>query len=64
VFTVWVVRKRQTPHVGVYEAANVTDAMRDALQKAAAEWNCTPDELSIVGIVEGDLRELERKDGK
>ena len=42
----------------MYTATDAADAIRQALEKAAAEWNCARDDLSIVGVVEGDVREL------
>jgi hypothetical protein len=62
-FTIWVVDAHRTavPHVDVYDARSVTEAMEQALQRVAREWACDPVQLAILGVAEGDLRTLDRQ---
>ncbi len=63
-FTIWVGNAGRVsgPHVGVYDAPNVIQAIQQALQGAALAWSCHPDTLSVVGIAEGDLTASNRED--
>ena len=56
-FTIWVANEGRTlgAHVGVYDAPDVIQAIEQALHKAALDWSCHPDTLSVLGIAEGDL---------
>jgi hypothetical protein len=59
-FTVWV-RSEQGAQIRVVvrDVNNVNSAIRQALEQAAQEWACDPDTLTIYGIAEGDITNLE-----
>jgi hypothetical protein len=59
-FTIWLRNEQQLQiRVVVRDVANVDAAIRQALEKAAQKWACDPGTLSIYGIVEGDITDLD-----
>jgi hypothetical protein len=62
-FTIWVKNEKraQTRLIVVCDATNVNAAMREALDQAAKSWACDANTLTIYGIVEGDISDLEPK---
>ena len=58
-FTVWLKNDlTAATHIGVYYALDVTGAVQQAFEKAAHEWECDLDNILLIGVAEGDLREL------
>ena len=58
-FTVWLKNDlTAATHIGVYYALDVTGAVQQAFEKAAHEWACDLDNIFLIGVAEGDLREL------
>jgi hypothetical protein len=46
----------------VYYALDVTEAVQQAFEKAAQEWECDLDNIFFIGVAEGDLREVSGRD--
>jgi hypothetical protein len=62
-FTIWVRNEQQLQiRVVVHDAIDVNVAIRQALEKAAQEWACDPGSLTIYGIAEGDITDLDPED--
>ena len=58
-FTVWLKNDlTAATHVDVYSALDVTEAVQQAFEKAAQEWACDLDNIFLIGVAEGDLREV------
>jgi hypothetical protein len=60
-FTVWVSDASQhgTHFVQAFQAADIEDAKQQALLECAACWGDAVEELTILGVAEGDVRLLE-----
>jgi hypothetical protein len=55
-YTVWVENEQlDAKLVIVCDAPDASAAIRQALEQAAREWECSTDILSIYGIAEGDV---------
>jgi hypothetical protein len=61
-FTIWVRNVHWAQiRIVVRDLDDVNAAIRQALEKAAKEWACDPDTLTIYGVAEGDVTELNRE---
>jgi hypothetical protein len=59
-FTIWVRNTRGAQiRIVVRDATDPRSAIRQALEKAAQEWACDPATLTIYGIAEGDITNLD-----
>jgi hypothetical protein len=59
-FTIWVRNEQRAQmRIVVRNVTNLNAAIRQALEKAALEWARDPDTLTIYGIAEGDVTDLE-----
>jgi hypothetical protein len=59
-FTIWVRNEQRAQiRIVVPDAPNVSAAIEQALDKAAQEWACESDILTVYGIAEGDITNLE-----
>jgi len=59
-FTIWMRNEQQAQtRVVARDVTNVHAAIRQALEKAAEEWACDPGTLTIYGIAEGDITDLD-----
>jgi hypothetical protein len=61
-FTIWVRSEQQVQtRIVVYGATNVNAAIRQALDQAARAGPCDAETLTIYGIAEGDIADLDRE---
>jgi hypothetical protein len=61
-FTIWVRNeKRATIRIVVRDITNVNAAIRQALEKAAQQWECDPETLTIYGIAKGDITNFDQE---
>lgn len=59
-FTIWVRNeRREQTRIVVRDATNVNAAIRQALDEAATGWACDADTLTIYGIAEGAITDLD-----
>jgi hypothetical protein len=59
-FTIWVRDKQRAQiRIVVRDVTDVNAAIRQALEKAGQEWSCDPNTLTIYGIAEGDITDLD-----
>ena len=53
-FTVWL----KNDLTAATHSPDVTEAVQQAFEKAAQEWACDLDNIVLIGVAEGDLREV------
>src|ERR1700733_2092110 len=58
-FTIWVKQEQRTHRVVIRDVTNVHAAIQLALKEAAQSWDCDPKNLSVYGIAEGDITDLD-----
>ena len=58
-FTIWVKQEQRTHRVVIRGVTNVHAAIQLALKEAAQSWDCDPKNLSVYGIAEGDITDLD-----
>jgi hypothetical protein len=59
-FTIWVRNEHRAQiRIVVRDVTDVNVAIRQALEKAAQDWACDPDTVTIYGIAEGDISDLD-----
>jgi hypothetical protein len=59
-FTIWVRNEQRAQiRIVVRDLTNVDLAIREALEQAAQKWACDPNTLTVYGIAEGDITNLD-----
>jgi hypothetical protein len=59
-FTIWVRNEQRAQiRIVVRDVTNVDLAIREALEHAAQKWACDSTTLTIYGIAEGDITNLD-----